>query len=93
MMKRWPLILVTLTLIFSMAACSAPDFPKAEESVNGFFTALGQADLETAASYCVSDLTSFKFTDPQEEKFVKLIVQKRSMEIVSSVEEGENGNC
>lgn len=82
------LILVTLTLVFSMTACSDSSFPKAEESVNGFFKALNEADLETATSYCASGSDNFTFTDPQEEKFMKLLVQKAQYEIISSAEKG-----
>lgn len=86
--SRWLLVLVALTLVFSMAACADSNFPKAEESVNGFFKALSEADLETARTYCISDSDNFKFTDPQEEKMIKLIVQKAKHEIVSSTEDG-----
>lgn len=88
-LSRCLLILVTITFIFSMAACTDPNFPKAEESVNGFFKSLSEADLKTAESYCDSDTGYFTFTDPQEEKLAKLIFSKTKYEIVSSVEEGD----
>ncbi|WRS28644.1 hypothetical protein U6B65_05805 [Oscillospiraceae bacterium MB08-C2-2] len=85
---RWSLVLLVLALAFSVTACSGSSFPKAEESVNGFFQALSEANLESATSYCASGSDNFSFTDPQEEKFVTLLVQKTTHEIVSSVEEG-----
>ena len=86
--SRCLLILVTILFVFSMAACADSNFPKAEESVNGFFKSLSEADLKTAESYCASDTGHFTFTDPQEEKLAKLIFSKTKHEIVSSVEEG-----
>lgn len=88
-LTRLLLILATITFIFSMAACTDSDFPKAEESVNGFFKSLSEADFKTAETYCVSDTGSFAFTDPKEEKLAKLIFSKTKCEIISSVEEGD----
>lgn len=87
--SRYLLILVTITFILSMVACTNPDFPKAEESVNGFFKSLSEADLKTAESYCASDTSNFTFADPQEEQLAKLIFSKTKHEIASSVEEGD----
>lgn len=88
-LSRWLLILITITFFFSMTACTDSDFPKAEESVTGFFKALSEADLKTVETYCASDSGNFKFTDPKEEKLVKLMFSKTECEILSSVEEGD----
>lgn len=87
--SRCLLILVIIALVFSMAGCTNTNFPKAEESVNGFFKSLSEADLKTAESYCASDTGNFTFADPKEEKLAKLIFSKTKHEIVSSAEEGE----
>ncbi|MHB8077553.1 DUF5105 domain-containing protein [Desulfosporosinus fructosivorans] len=91
--SRCLLILVIITLVFSMAGCTKTNFPKAEESVNGFFKSLSEADLKTAESYCASDSGNFTFADPQEEKLAKLIFSKTKHEIVSSVEAGETATA
>ncbi|MDF2869240.1 MAG: hypothetical protein K0R05_815 [Anaerocolumna sp.] len=87
--SRCLLILIMITLVFSMAACKKTEFPKAEESVTGFFTALSKADLKEAEKYCKSDTGNFTFEDPQEEKLINLIFSKLNYEIVSTEEEGD----
>lgn len=87
--SRCLLILIMITLVFSMAACKQTEFPKAEESVTGFFTALSKADLKEAEKYCKSDTGNFTFDDPQEEKLINLIFSKLNYEIVSTEEEGD----
>jgi hypothetical protein len=83
------LIMVIIATFFSLTACGDSNFPKAEESVNGFFQSLSEGDLETVQSYCVSGTSDFTFTDPQEEKLVKLMFSKTEHEIVSSEEDGD----
>jgi hypothetical protein len=83
------ILIMMITLVFSMAACKKTEFPAADESVKGFFTALSKADLKEAEKYCNSDTGNFKFEDPQEEKLITLIFSKLNYEIVSSEEAGD----
>lgn len=82
--SKYLLFFVMFTLIFSMTACKKTEFPAADESVKGFFTALGKADLKEAEKYCKSDTTNFTYSDPQEEKLINLIFSKLTYEITSS---------
>lgn len=88
-LSRCFLILIAILLMFSMTACSGSNFPKAEETVKGFFEALNKSDFKAAESYCASTSSNgFKFEDPQEEKFAKLIFARTKYELVTSKEEG-----
>lgn len=91
-LSRCFLILIAITLMFSMAACSnssASNFPKADETVKGFFEALNKSDFKAAEAYCsTSSSDEFKFADAQEEKIAKLMFSKTKYELVSSKEEG-----
>ena len=84
-------ILIIIVLMFSVSACSEPNYPKAEETVKGFFDALSKSDLETAKSYTASGTASgqFDFTDPAEQKLIKSMLSKTSYELVSSEEAGD----
>ncbi len=84
-------ILIMFVLIFSMSACSEPNYPKPEETIKGFFDALNKSDLKSAESYTASGSASgqFDFANPEEEKLSKLMLSKTSYELISSEENGE----
>ena len=84
-------ILLLIVLMFSVSACSEPNYPKPEEAVKGFFDALSKSDFKTAKSYTASGSASgqLDFTNPDEEKLAKLMLSKTSYELVSSEEAGD----
>jgi len=83
--SRFLLILLSFIISFTLIACSDTNYPKAEESVKGFFDAMNKTDFKTAESYCaISSSEIFQFTDQKEEKFAKLIFSTTKYEIISS---------
>jgi len=91
--KKYLLLFITMTLLFSLAACSGSKFPKAEESLKTFFDSIQKADFKTANTYMKSSASPFEFEDEDQEKVTKLMFSKVKYEILSVEEKGDSATA